>query len=598
MTDRSARCNLFQPSLRALAALIFGLSAAQMAAAESEALPTDRIIVKYKDNVTAARANASAAERAQLHRQAQDAALRVGQRLDLVRVGSNDTHVMRLQGKLAYKDVAQLAHDIMANDPSVEYAEPDTIKQAQFVPNDVRGPQQWHYYEAAGGINAPAAWDTSQGIGVVVAVVDTGYRPHADLAANVFGGYDFVAALSVANDGNGRDTSALDPGDWLLANECGLSNPIADMPSSWHGTHVAGTIAAVTNNGIGVAGVAYGARILPVRALGKCGGYISDISDGVVWASGGTISGVSVNSLPAQVINLSLGGFGACETTMQNAINSARNSGAVVVVSAGNVPTDVSNFSPANCNNVVTVAATDRNGARTPYSAFGSKVALSAPGGDMSGSAANGILSTFNTGYTTPGSDAYTYYQGTSMAAPHVAGVAALMLSKNPALTVADIEAKLKSSARPFPVSCTGCGSGIVNAAAAVTAAGGGPARNEPAEKTNDTRAAAPFLTSGPTFYVYGTMANSTDTDYFGLVANPGKSFTVRLTPNSTSNYDLYVYNSAGTEVARSTHGAGLVDSVTYTNPANSTSTAFYARVRYVSGGTGIRNGLYTLKLY
>src|SRR5690606_7514122 len=134
------------------------------------------------------------------------------------------------------------------------------------------------------------------------------------------------------------------------AGECGGGYPPQDSGSSWHGTHVAGTIAAVTNNGIGVAGVAYNAKVVPVRVLGKCGGLTSDIADAIVWASGGSVTGVPSNPYPADVINMSLGGGGSCSSTTQAAINTARSNGTVVVVAAGNENTNASNSNPANCN--------------------------------------------------------------------------------------------------------------------------------------------------------------------------------------------------------------------------------------------------------
>jgi serine protease len=230
---------------------------------------------------------------------------------------------------------------------------------------------------------------------------------------------------------------------------------------------VAGTIAALTNNGTGVAGVAYGAKVVPVRVLGKCGGYTSDIADGIIWASGGTVSGVPNIAARAQVINMSLGGSGACDTTTQNAINSARSRGTVVVVAAGNESQNASNSNPANCAGVIAVAATNKSGGKASYSNYGTIVDVAAPGGDTGA----GILSTLNAGTTSPGADSYASYMGTSMATPHVAGVVALMLSANPNLTPDDVAAKLKSTARAFPAACSGCGAGIVNAAAAVNAA-------------------------------------------------------------------------------------------------------------------------------
>jgi serine protease len=397
----------------------------------------------------------------------------------------------------------------------------------------------------------------------------------------------------VSNDGNGRDTDASDPGDWITAGQCGTGSPAQN--SSWHGTHVAGTIAALTNNGSGVAGVAYGARIVPARVLGKCGGYTSDIADAIVWASGGTVSGVPANANMAQVINMSLGGTGACDATTQNAINGARSRGTVVVVAAGNEAVNASNSSPANCSGVITVAATNRSGGRASYSNYGTIVDVAAPGGD--GGTGNGILSTLNSGTTTPASDSYASYMGTSMATPHVAGVVALMLAKNPSLTPDDVEARLRSSARAFPASCSGCGAGIVDASAAVDAATGTvtpPTTQNEVESNNTTATANSVATSGTT--VSGNMGSTTDTDYFKVSLPAGKTLSSTLTPNSTSDYDLYIYNSAGTLVTRSENGTGSVDSTSVINNGTTTVTV-YVRALYYSGGTGATNGKYTLKL-
>jgi serine protease len=244
--------------------------------------------------------------------------------------------------------------------------------------------------------------------------------------------------------------------------------------SSWHGTHVAGTIGAASNNGVGVTGINWVSKILPVRVLGKCGGYTSDIIDGMRWAAGLSVTGVPANSHPARAINISLGGSGACSAEQQTAINEIVAAGTVVVVAAGNSNTDASNFNPANCNNVITVAATNRSGYRSYYTNYGSVVEISAPGGDTSSSDSNGVLSTLNTGTQGPVADTYAYYQGTSMATPHVTGVASLVLSVKPSLTPAQVLQVLQSTARAFPVGSTCntsiCGAGIVDAAAAVHA--------------------------------------------------------------------------------------------------------------------------------
>jgi hypothetical protein len=182
---------------------------------------------------------------------------------------------------------------------------------------------------------------------------------------------------------------------------------------------------------------------------------------------------VPANANPAKVLNLSLGGSGACGTTYQDAINAIIAAGTTVVVSAGNSSADASGFRPANCNGVITVAATNRNGYKASYSNYGATVEISAPGGETSVSG-NGVLSTLNTGTQGPVADTYVYYQGTSMAAPHVTGVVSLMYSRKPSLTPAQVLSYLQSTVTAFPAgsTCTtsNCGSGIVNAGAAVAA--------------------------------------------------------------------------------------------------------------------------------
>ena len=354
--------------------------------------------------------------------------------------------------------------------PDVEYVEPDYImtKMTVTMPNDSYFSYQWPLVDAIGGIRADQAWNYSTGTNAVVAVVDTGILPHKDLLPNILPGYDMIMDSFTANDGNGRDNDPTDPGDYVLSGECGSTS---NTNSSWHGTHVAGTIAAVANNAEGIAGIAYNAKILPLRVLGKCGGYNSDIADAIMWASGATVNGVPVNPTPARVINMSLGGQSACGTTLQNAINTARANKTVVVVAAGNNNTDASTFSPANCNGVISVAATGRNGSKAYYSNYGATVDVAAPGGSMLSAQTDGIVSTLNTGTKQAVADTYAFYQGTSMATPHVAGIAALMLSANPSMTPDQVESTLKSTTRAFPQTCTGCGTGIVDANAAVQAA-------------------------------------------------------------------------------------------------------------------------------
>jgi serine protease len=432
--------------------------------AQSSDGPSQRVIVKWRATLGAAtQANVAAQALGELE-------ARLGVSATTMRTMANGAQVVRLDRRVTNSELQTFIASLAQN-PNVEYVEEDRLMKRLLTPNDSRYNEQWHYYESAGGANLPAAWDITTGSGVTVAVLDTGYRPHADLASNIVGGYDFISDSFVGNDGNGRDSNAQDPGDWNTAGQC-PPDPNA-YSSSWHGTHVAGTIAAVSNNGAGVTGVAFGARVLPLRVLGRCGGYTSDIADAIVWASGGSVSGVPTNSNVARVINLSLGGPGACGTTTQNAVNSARSRGTVVVVAAGNENQNASNSSPANCAGVIAVASVNRSGGRAYYSNFGSVVDVAAPGGDIRTSDSNGVLSTLNSGSTAPGSDIYDWYQGTSMAAPHVAGVVALMLSRNSALSADEVESRLRGSTRAFPATCSQCGTGIVDALAAVNAATG-----------------------------------------------------------------------------------------------------------------------------
>jgi subtilisin family serine protease len=312
-----------------------------------------------------------------------------------------------------------------------------------------------------------------------VGVIDTGILPHADLTNRTLPGYDFISTAFVGNDGDGRDSNPVDSGDWSAYGECYTDSPASG--SSWHGTHVAGTIGAASDNGYGVAGVNWTSRIVPVRVLGKCGGYTSDIADAIRWTAGLSVGGAPINQNPAQVINMSLGGAYTCGATsaMQLAINDAVANGAVVVVAAGNSSMDAAGYTPAGCNNVVAVAANNRAGSRTYYSNYGETVEIAAPGGEVPLNP-GGILSTLDSGSMSPlGDNVFAFYQGTSMAAPHVAGVVSLMASAHYALTNNHLPSsvlveKLLVSARTFPSgsSCTQvlCGEGIADAARAVAA--------------------------------------------------------------------------------------------------------------------------------
>src|SRR5574343_524937 len=398
---------------------------------------TDRLVVQYRSGSDGARRRAQAATD-----RTADALRRAGVSLRGQHRNALGGHVLWLPREQPVQMLQALAARLVAEDPDILFAEPDLRLHAARVRTDPLYPQQWHYFDPTGGLNLPEAWDLSTGSGVVVAVIDTGVRPHADLVDRLLPGHDFVTSPDMANDGDGRDGDATDPGDGCNG-----------ARSTWHGTHVAGTVAAGQDNGLGGTGVAPEARILPVRALGCGGGYMSDISDGIVWASGGEVAGVPGNPTPARVLNLSLGGSGACSATMQAAIDGARSRGSVLMVAAGNSNRAASTSTPANCKGVVVVAATGPSGGRAPYSNTGSIVDLAAPGGQQSRGTAWGVLSTHNDGYSSPGDDSHEFLQGTSMATPHVAGVAALMLARRPDLTPDEVETLLKSTTRSFRVS-------------------------------------------------------------------------------------------------------------------------------------------------
>ncbi|MBI5567685.1 MAG: S8 family serine peptidase [Chloroflexi bacterium] len=428
--------------------------------AVSGELPTDQIIIKYRSVNAALSVQADAP--ATLQRLSDAAAAPVG----YVRAMTDEIHVLRLTARHPLAEVAAIA-DRLAKLPEVEYAEPDRILRPLLVPNDPQYTNQWHYFGAY-GIDAPAAWDITTGsTDIVVAVIDTGILSHADLAGRTLPGYDFITDVFVANDGGGRDADPSDPGDWSTAGECYTGSPAES--SSWHGTHVAGTIGAASNNNFGVAGINWVSKILPVRVLGKCGGDEADIIDAMRWAAGLSVVGVPGNPNPAKVLNLSLGGSGACGLTQQAAIDEIVAHGTTVVVAAGNSNQDAANFNPASCNNVVSVAATDSAGQRAYYSNFGSVVDIAAPGGAQSfANDPAGVLSTLNAGTTTPGADNYIYYQGTSMAAPHVAGIASLVVSLIPSATPAQVSQIMRNTVKAFPGGSTCntsiCGPGIASA--------------------------------------------------------------------------------------------------------------------------------------
>ena len=389
----------------------------------------------------------------------------------------------------------------LENDDLVVSASPDYPRFADVAPNDPEWGSQWSLQSYNGatnaGISVEAAWNAAPGAhDVVVAVIDTG-RPrfsgadHPDMVGNLVPGYDLMSTSTngrTPRDGNGWDANENDEGDWETSGQCAGGSPAYD--SSWHGSHVAGIIAAETNNGFGIAGINPRAKVQHIRILGSCGGTTSDEIAAIRWAAGLPIptdllagnTAPPINPTPAKVINLSLGGESPCSDAEQTAINAAVNAGSIIVVAAGNsnLDLDLRDYAPANCDNVITVAGTEVNGNRlVNTSNYGSKVEIAAPG--------RAIKSTMNDGTTTPTSSwSYKLKTGTSMAAPIVAGVVSLMLSHQPTLTFIDVRHILQTTASPFPAGseCSSnpsntfyCGDGIVNAASAVQALPGYTAR-------------------------------------------------------------------------------------------------------------------------
>ena len=362
----------------------------------------------------------------------------------------------------------------LASRPDVVYAQPNYRLRALAVPNDQFYAFQWHYPT----INLPTAWDITTGsASTVVAVVDSGILfvdgnaglTHPDFVGKVLPGYDFVSSPQSAGDGDGRDPDAF------------------DLSAGHHGSHVGGTIAAATNNTLGVAGVDWQAKIVPVRVLGADGsGSLADTVEGTLWAAGFTVSGVPTNPNPAHVINLSLGGPYTCTPFEQEAfdlIESQSPRRAVVVVAAGNDTVSASGYAPAGCSKVITVGATEFRDFRAPYSNFGPRIDVMAPGGFVGADRnADGLPDGVLSLGVAEGQFDYLFEQGTSMAAPHVAGVVSLMKALDPDLTLQTALALLPGTARPLTaVACDGgddtltltsadCGAGLIDAAAALAA--------------------------------------------------------------------------------------------------------------------------------
>lgn len=499
------------------------------------AAPTARVIVKLKADSALVSEQGSTARASSIRSRASTGAARM-QALGVkagvpLRDGREIGPRMHVAQAIGMGSDALAAH--LARQPDVEYAVVDELRYPSIVPDDslyaesVSPPNppnvkagQWYLRPSSPGataaINAETAWDASYAaigtIGstsVVVAVLDSGVRSdHEDFPpGKVLPGFNFVADV-VRSGGVNRVADAEDRGDWLTQEEID-ANPVSYSKckvaesSSWHGTGVSGVIGAETNNGLGMASVGGLTKVLPVRVLGKCGGYDSDIMNGMRWAAGLSVAGVADGVLAprAKIINLSLGSVSkSCSAAYRDTIAAVTQAGVVVVAAAGNEGKSVD--SPANCDGVIAVAALRHEGTKVDFSSIGPEVTISAPGGNCVnevGDCLYPIITTSNFGTTHPVAAAddgstYTYELGTSFAAPMVSGTVALMFAVRPDLTPSAVKAVLKNSARPFPTSgvssatsvcvaptgvkqlecyctTTTCGAGMLDAGAAVAQA-------------------------------------------------------------------------------------------------------------------------------
>ncbi|PCJ41192.1 MAG: hypothetical protein COA71_09115 [SAR86 cluster bacterium] len=353
-----------------------------------------------------------------------------------------------------------IAIKIMNSDPQIQFAEPNLILEATAVPNDPRYNEQWNYPL----IELSAAWDITTGSSdIIVAVVDSGaLYLHPDLAGSLIAGYDFISDVDNALDGDGIDPDA------------------EDLSSSYHGAHVAGIIAGQSNNGLGTSGISWQTSIMPLRVLGASGGNLYDATQAIRYAAGMSNDSGELPVKAANIINLSIGGTGYCPSSYRDVLREVRERDILVVAAAGNGANQSNRFIPANCNDVIAVSAVDLNKEITDYSNFGNAIDLAAPGGrndvDLDN---NGFVDAILSLSAESGAGGlnyrYDYRFGTSMAAPHVSGVFALMLAVNPNLSADEIEQMLVSGLLTDDLGISGAdnlyGHGLINARKAVTAA-------------------------------------------------------------------------------------------------------------------------------
>ncbi|TAA37081.1 S8 family peptidase [Pseudoxanthomonas winnipegensis] len=510
-------------------------------------------------------------------------------------------HVVQTSRALSDSERAAFVAELKA-DPSVLSVQVDRLYQrldeasvrgpaftaaaASTTPNDpAYGRLQWNFHDAVGGINAEQGWTRSTGQGVVVAVVDTGVvRDNPDLAANVLPGYDMITDRRVSRrDSDSRVPGGYDLGDWVEADYCtalGASGN-APEPSSWHGSHVSGTIAQVTNNNLATAGLAYNAKVLPVRVLGSCGGFGSDIADGMLWAAGLPVDGLPTNPNPAEVINMSLGSSGpdSCPALYQDAIDQINAKGTIIVVAAGNSNADAGTYTMSSCSGVISVGASRINGGRASYSNYGSRVDLAAPGGggDIDGNPGGYIFQVINASTTAPTGDwQIGGMAGTSMASPHVAAAVAMVQSvATTPFTWSGMRDLLRASARPFPVaipSSTPIGAGILDVDMLLQMA------TTPPCQPSDSSCVPPTKTLTNKVEMRGLSSQGGDALYsFQAAAGTSVSF---MTFGGTGNVAMYVAAgrtpTASSYDARSTRAGSTTQTVRVTP---SGTTTYYVRL-------------------
>jgi serine protease len=421
-----------------------------------------RILVKWHSSSSTKIATQSATDRVR------NLSASTGLHLQFVRDISPMLTLLKLGQPLSGVALDQMLEQV-AHDATVEYVTPDFRRWPHATPSDSLFGGQWYLQSSElAAIKANAAWDTTTGsAGTVVAVVDTGVRyGHPDLkragsAGKLLQGYDFVTDTSSANDGDGRDDDASDPGDWVDSGD--IQQPefagCSTSDSSWHGTRVSGIIGALTDNGIGIAATSWSTWILPVRVLGKCGGYDSDILEGMRWAAGLEVTDVETNPNPANIINISLGADTSCPPSYADVVAEIGAHGVLVIASAGNDGSNVD--APANCRAVVAVAGLRHAGTKVGFSSLGTDVDIGAPAGNCVNSGAGepclySIDTTTDVGTTEPAgsdyTDQYNYNVGTSFSAPIVAGTVGLMHAVNARLGPELLTRRLQAAATAFPV--------------------------------------------------------------------------------------------------------------------------------------------------